>query len=106
MNREKQRTGMVRMPAEDFLRMMAFARLVSLVEDPRDSDVETTGLAAPKTFDPMQSALPLENGTCPKCQNATFYTVARVDSWGTYLDRAPHQNFLCCDKCQQRVQYV
>lgn len=47
---------------------------------------------------------PLKNGSCPNCENATFIIIARVDSWGTYLEKIGGPRVAYCETCEQKVQ--
>lgn len=57
-----------------------------------------------ETLQFTDTAHPLNNGACPHCFNTTFNIIARIDSWGTYLDNAHNSQLIRCEKCQQKVQ--
>lgn len=50
------------------------------------------------------TTLKLKNGACPNCANATFIIIARVDSWGTYLEKTAGPRVAYCETCEQKVQ--
>ena len=59
---------------------------------------------APLTVAKQMTTQSLKNGACPSCSNATFIIIARVDSWGTYLEKANSSRVAYCETCEQKVQ--
>ena len=59
---------------------------------------------APLTVSKHLTTQPLKNGCCPTCDNATFIIIARVDSWGTYLEKIGGPRVAYCETCEQKVQ--
>lgn len=61
---------------------------------------------APLTVSKYLTTQALKNGSCPNCANATFIIIARVDSWGTYLEKIGGSRVAYCETCEQKVQLV
>ncbi|MBW2186623.1 MAG: hypothetical protein JRG71_09585 [Deltaproteobacteria bacterium] len=61
---------------------------------------------APLTVSKQMTTQALKNGACPNCTNATFIIIARVDSWGTYLEKIGGPRVAYCETCEQKVQLV
>lgn len=60
--------------------------------------------ATPLTVSKQLTTQSLKNGACPNCSNATFIIIARVDSWGTYLEKIGGTRVAYCETCEQKVQ--
>lgn len=58
----------------------------------------------PLTVAKQMTTRSLKNGACPNCTNATFIIIARVDSWGTHLDKIGGGRVAYCETCEQKVQ--